>query len=251
MMAATAEAFPAGWYGKIPGIGDFVARRVPADFTDAWHPWLQSVITGSRERLGVEWRESYLSMPVWRFVLSPAMLTQAAWAGVVAPSVDAVGRYFPFAIAAELPSKSLDLVRTLLAAQPWLDEMEAFALQALAPRVDPMALDAAIAAQPFRAEWLRLPEARDETAPMRGAQPQLVFLPLPAGHPGAEAEAIGIAGRLAEPCGAWLAEESELFGRCLLLCETLPPAAQYCAMMDGRWAHHGWSPRHLATGAPA
>jgi len=49
-----------------------------------------------------------------------------------------------------------------------------------------------------------------------------------------------LAGRLAEPCAAWLAEESKLFGRCLLLCEALPPAEQYCAMMDGRWVERGW-----------
>jgi hypothetical protein len=129
--------------------------------------------------------------------------------------------------------------------------MDAFALQALAPRADMAALDAAIAARPFRAEWLHSPPARDDTVPLRGAQPQLICLPLAAGHSGAAARAIEIAQRLSEPCGAWVAEESEVFGRCLALCETLPPAEQYCAMMDGRWAHHGWSPRTLATGAPA
>jgi type VI secretion system protein ImpM len=251
MMAVSPEAFPTGWYGKIPGMGDFVARRLASHFTESWHRWQQTVIAGSRERLGADWRESYLSMPVWRFVFSPGLLTEAAWAGIVAPSVDAVGRYFPLAIAAELPSKSLDLVRTMIAAQPWLDEMDALALQALAPRADMAALDAAIAARPFRAEWLCLPEARDETVPLRGAQPQLICLPLAERHSGAQAKAIEIARRLSEPCGAWLAEESEVFGRCLALCETLPPAEQYCAMMDGRWAHHGWSPRPLATGAAA
>lgn len=251
MMAASAETFCAGWYGKIPGTGDFVARRVPADFTDAWHRWLQAVIAGSRERLGAEWRESYLSMPMWRFVLSPAMLTKAGWAGVVAPSVDAVGRYFPLAIVAELPSRSLDVVRTLLAAQAWLEEMETRALEALAPRVDLVALDAAIAARPFRGEWLRFPEGVDDTAPMRGARPQLVCLPLAARNPRPDAEMINLAQRFSEPCGAWIAEESELFGRCLLLCETLPPAEQYCAMMDGRWPQHGWSRRSPGTGAAA
>lgn len=251
MTAASAEEFPTGWYGKIPGIGDFVARRLPADFVDAWHRWLQVALSGSRERLGAGWPESYLSMPVWRFALSPAMLTATAWAGVVAPSVDAVGRHFPLVIAAALPSKSLDLVRTLLAAQPWFDEMEAVALQALEPRADVAVLDAAIAARPFRAGWLRFPEGRDDTAPMRGARAQMVCLPLASRDGRAEAEAIEISRRLAEPYGAWIAEESEVFGRRVALCETLPPPEEYCAMMDGRWAHHGWSPRHPATGAAA
>jgi hypothetical protein len=57
-----------------------------------------------------------------------------------------------------------------------------------------------------------------------------------------------LAARLGEPAGAWLAEESELFGRCLLLCEALPGAEQYCAMMDGRWIEHGWSRRDTRGG---
>jgi type VI secretion system protein ImpM len=190
-------------------------------------------------------------MPVWRFVFSPGLLTANAWAGLVLPSVDAVGRYFPLAFAAALPSTSLDIVRTLLAAETWFDEMESIALDALAPRVDVAAVDAAIAAKPFRAEWLRYPEGHDETVPIRPSKPQMLSVPLAARHAGSAAEVLELAQRLAEPCGAWLAEESELFGRCLLLCEALPPAEQYCALMDGRWAEHGWSRRDVKSGATA
>ena len=251
MMAASAEAFPVGWYGKIPGTGDFVGRRMPAAFREAWDRWMQAAIAGSRERLGAGWRDSYLSMPVWRFVFSPGLLTPNAWAGVVAPSVDAVGRYFPLAVAAALPSTSLDLVRMLLAAEAWFDEIESVALDALAPQADVAAVDAAIGAKPFRGEWLRYPEGRDETIPIRPSKPQMLCLPLAARHPGSEAEVLEVAQRLAEPCGAWLAEESELFGRCLLLCEALPPAEAFCAMMDGRWAEHGWTRREARSGATA
>jgi type VI secretion system protein ImpM len=235
----------------MPGTGDFIARRMPAAFSEGWDRWLQAAIAGSRDRLGPQWRESYLSMPVWRFVLSPGMLTPNAWAGLVAPSVDAVGRYFPLAIASALPSTSLDLVRTLLAAEQWLDAMEAAALDALAPRADIAALDAAIAAQPFSGEWLRYPQGQDETVPIRSSKPQMLCVPLAARRPGSQTEVLDFAQRLAEPCGAWFAEESELFGRCLLLCEALPGAEQYCAMMDGRWIEHGWSRRDVRSGATA
>jgi type VI secretion system protein ImpM len=251
MTAAASETFALGWYGKIPGTGDFIGRRMPAAFREAWDRWLQAAIAGSRDRLGPDWRESYLSMPVWRFVLSPGMLTANAWAGLVAPSVDAVGRYFPLAVATALPSASLDLVRTLVAAQPWFDEVESIALDALTPRADVAAVDAAIAAKPFRGEWLRYPEGGDETVPIRSTKAQMLCVPLAARHPGSDAEVLELAQRLAEPCGAWLAEESELFGRCLLLCQALPPAEQYCAMMDGRWAEHGWSCRDVRSGATA
>jgi len=250
--AASQESFATGWYGKIPGTGDFMARRIPAPFAEAWHGWLQGALAGSRERLGARWRDAYLSMPVWRFVLSPGVLTTSAWAGLVAPSVDAVGRYFPLAVASALPSASLDLVGTLLAAGSWLDELEAVALSAIAPGADTAAIDAGIAQRPFLAKWLRHPEGRDDTVPIRGAKPQMLWLPLgPRTGRSAAPELTGVAERLAEPCSIWLAEESELFPRCALLCESLPAPEQYCAMMDGHWVERGWGRRDARSGAAA
>ena len=75
MTGTTQESFPAGWYGKIPGTGDFITRRMPPAFSESWDRWLQSAIAGSRDRLGGRWRDTFLSMPIWRFVLSPGMLT--------------------------------------------------------------------------------------------------------------------------------------------------------------------------------
>jgi type VI secretion system protein ImpM len=246
--ASSSESFSAGWYGKIPAAGDFIARRVPPSFGKAWDRWLQGVLAGSRERLAGGWRDAFLSMPVWRFVLSPAMLNHNAWAGIMVPSVDAVGRYFPLAVASALPSASLDLVATLFAARSWFEDIEAIALSAIAPGTDSGTVDAAIAGKPFRLDWLRYPEARDDTVPMRGAKPQMLWLPLD-GDGMATSEAATLAARLAEPAGAWLAEQSELFGRSLLLCEALPAAEQYCAMMDGRWIEHGWGHRAMRGGA--
>jgi len=244
------ESFPAGWYGKVPGTGDFITRRMPGAFSESWDRWLQAAIAGSRERLGGRWRDTYLSMPIWRFVLSPGMLTQNAWAGIMVPSVDAVGRYFPLAVACALPSESLNIVGTLLAAESWFDDIEAIALSAIAPGANSAAIDAAIARKAFRIEWLRHPEGRDDTVPMRSATPQMLWVPLDArnGRPPAQ-EVFDLAARLAEPTAVWLAEESELFGRCLLLCESLPPAEQYCAMMDGRWVERGWGHRDVRGGA--
>lgn len=248
--AAPAESFSVGWYGKIPGTGDFIARRIPASFSEAWDRWLQAAMDGSRQRLGARWRDSFLSMPVWRFVLSPGLLTANAWAGIMVPSVDAVGRYFPLTVASALPSASLDLVGTLLAAAPWLDEIEAIALSAIAPAVNSAAIDSAFTQRPFRHEWLRYPDAKDDTVPMRGSKAQMLCVPLgPRLRDERPAPALRmLAERLAEPCAAWLAEESEVFGRCMLLCESLPPAEQYCAMMDGRWVERGWGRRDARGG---
>jgi type VI secretion system protein ImpM len=218
---------------------------VPASFSEPWDRWLQAAIDGSRERLGTRWRDAFLCMPAWRFVLGPGVVGANAWAGLMVPSVDAVGRYFPLTVACALPSASLDVAATLLGAGRWFDGIEAIALEAIAPRADTAAIDDALASQRFERRWVAAPEASDATLPIRGPRPQMLCV-----DPGAAAAAIpasirSLAGRLCEPHSAWLAEPSELFGRALLLCEALPPGEQFCAMMDGRWLEHGWGCRSL------
>ena len=229
--AAPGEGFSVGWYGKIPGTGDFVARRVPASFRDPWDRWLQRAIEGSRERLGAQWRDAFLSMPAWRFALSPGVVGASAWAGLMVPSVDSVGRYFPLTVACELPSASLDAAATLLGAGRWFDGIESIALEAITPGADAAAIDAALARQRFEARWLAQAPEDDATHPLRSAQPRMLHFDLGSRLPDE---------RVCEPYSAWLAEASELFGRTLLLCESLPAGGPFCAMMDGRWADHGW-----------
>jgi type VI secretion system protein ImpM len=244
--SAPGEGFTVGWYGKIPGTGDFIARRVPVSFSEPWDRWLQHAIEGSRERLGARWRDAFLSMPAWRFALGPGVLGGNAWAGLMVPSVDSVGRYFPLTVACALPSASLDALATLLGAARWFDDIETIALEAIAPNADTAAIDAALAQRRFEPRWLSVPEPTDATVPIRGAKPQMLCV-----DPGESAQPVpaglrALSDRLCEPHSAWLAEPSELFGRALLLCESLPPGEQFCAMMNGRWVEHGWGRRDLA-----
>src|SRR5207253_10781262 len=93
-----------GWYGKVPSLGDFATRRLPIEFVKAWDAWLQYVLPASREALGDSWFDTYLTMPIWRFVFLPGLVTQSGWVGVLMPSVDRVARHFSLTLAAELPS---------------------------------------------------------------------------------------------------------------------------------------------------
>jgi type VI secretion system protein ImpM len=90
-----------GWYGKLPGTGDFAQRRLPARFVSNWDRWLQSgfeYLRGVRQ----DWQSHYLEGHVWFFQLGPSVIGPKPWIGVLVPSVDAVGRYFPLTIAMEL-----------------------------------------------------------------------------------------------------------------------------------------------------
>ena len=87
----TAPSVP-GLYGKLPARGDFLSRRLDAQFVEAWDEWLQRVMRESREVLGEHWLECFLSMPDWRFALPAGMVSSAGWVGLLVPSVDRVGQ---------------------------------------------------------------------------------------------------------------------------------------------------------------
>jgi len=84
-----------GLYGKLPAYGDFIFRNLNSSFITPWDEWLQHFISGTQEQIGEGWLDIYLTSPIWRFVLSPGVIDNKMWAGLMMPSVDRVGRYFP------------------------------------------------------------------------------------------------------------------------------------------------------------
>lgn len=99
-----------GFYGKLPVLGDFVGRNVAAAVLDRWDAWLQESVAASRASLGARWLDLYLTAPMWRFHAHAGVLGDTPVAGVVFPSVDRVGRYFPLTVFATLPDDSVGLV---------------------------------------------------------------------------------------------------------------------------------------------
>lgn len=237
-----ADPLAVGWYGKLPGNGDFLTRRLPHAFVERWDGWLRTVVAGSRLRLGGEWRDAFLSMPAWRFLLEPGVAGEDAWAGLLVPSVDAVGRYFPLTAACRLPARSLDAAATLLRARPWYADLEAVVLGVLAPGADRTAFDEALAARRF--DPASIVSAASATTKL--SQPKALWLPLPGDG---EAAVLELAAAVPAPRSLWLAEDSEVLPQCLLAAVLLPEAEQFCAMMNGRGADHGWALAQPATTA--
>lgn len=120
-----------GWYGKLPTLGDFASRRLEPSFIDPWDAWLAEGIAALRTQSGDAWLEHYLASPVWRFVLMPGVVgVDKAMAGVLMPSVDRVGRYFPLTLAAPLAAlpQSASQAEDL---QAWLHQLDDTAADAL------------------------------------------------------------------------------------------------------------------------
>lgn len=140
-----------GWYGKLPTLGDFASRRLEADFIEPWDLWLGEAMQAQRDALGEGWLEAYRSSPPWRFLLTPGALPgeagTTAFAGILAASLDRVGRRFPLTLAASLARvpASASEYESLLA---WLHRLEDVALDALSSEWGVDDLEQALAALP-------------------------------------------------------------------------------------------------------
>lgn len=119
-----------GFFGKIPSLGDFVMRDLPRGFVDTWDDWLQRSVAESKAVLGDAWLNTYLNSPIWRFVLLPGVCGESGWAGIMTPSVDRVGRYFPLTFAASL-GDDVQPFRIIEDAADWFTAAESLALTVL------------------------------------------------------------------------------------------------------------------------
>lgn len=119
-----------GLFGKLPAHGDFVQRNLSATFTNVWDEWLQHFIAGTQEQLGENWLDIYLTSPIWRFVFSSGVIDENNWTGIMMPSVDKVGRYYPLSIVKKLP-QDVNPLEFIQYQTSWYKDIETLALDAL------------------------------------------------------------------------------------------------------------------------
>ncbi|WP_052162392.1 type VI secretion system-associated protein TagF [Aquabacterium sp. NJ1] len=132
MMSAGGSAVGStcGWFGKIASLGDFSARRLPPEFVQRCDDWLSRGVQTSRAQLGERWLNTYLTAPIWRFAWSPGIAGPHWWMGVMMPSVDSVGRYFPLVVA-QASAYAPDSGQDHTALQRWMDHVAQAAMSTL------------------------------------------------------------------------------------------------------------------------
>ncbi|MBL8834643.1 MAG: type VI secretion system-associated protein TagF [Alphaproteobacteria bacterium] len=223
---ATADAAaqpPVGYYGKLPARGDFVTQRLNAGFVAAWDEWLRAGIVASQSTLGDGWLDAYLAAPIWRFVLPAAAARGVPMIGVVMPSVDRAGRYFPLTLAAPLQGEpTLALCFT---GASWLAELERVALRALEDTAGLDGFEADVAA-------ISTPPATPAPVPEPCDDGGLrLALPAGAGDPMAQLAAHAAGNAYAGQCIFWSLGGARV-APAALLSPTLPAAARFAEFIS-------------------
>lgn len=121
-----------GIYGKVPAHSDFISDSLHADISNELYDWAQTVMYHSREKMSEnKWLSAYLVSPIWRMVVPKNEHRTHDWVGVMVPSVDALGRYFPLFIVFETEFKTLTVEWLFKEATDLFAAMEAVAMRAL------------------------------------------------------------------------------------------------------------------------
>jgi type VI secretion system protein ImpM len=232
----------AGFFGKLPGVGDFVQRRLPAPFVEAWDQHFERAVSESRSALGDAWQHAYRSSPVWRFLLSPQVCTPSSWVGVMGAGGDRVGRSFPMVIATPLDDPSM-ATQVLRHGDTWFAAMEHVHVAAQAdPSTSVEAFDAqllALADTPLVASAAAAPRGMEHVAWQSAAQWRL---PLPDSRTDGDFLS-DLWTRVAESGSGWCLWWTQGGGHVpasVLVTRGLPEPSTYAGFLDARHADEGW-----------
>ncbi|MGH8146968.1 MAG: type VI secretion system-associated protein TagF [Rhodanobacteraceae bacterium] len=141
-----------GFFGKLPGMGDFVQRRLPAAFVSVWDSRFEAAVNAARAEFGDAWRGVWQAAPAWRFALMPGVCGAPAWVGVTGPSVDRVGRGFPMVLACPLTDADV-FSRVVRTGAGWFDALErAWGGAEMTPAAE--LFDVVVAGLPSPSDWL-------------------------------------------------------------------------------------------------
>ena len=119
-----------GYTGKLPAYGDFVQGGGSLHACKNWSVWAEGGLAAAKQTPG--FHDIFLTSPIWRFAVAADVFAPTPVAGVFCPSMDKVGRLFPFAVMTEL-SMGVSPLPACSALGPWFDALEASVLSALDP----------------------------------------------------------------------------------------------------------------------
>jgi type VI secretion system protein ImpM len=238
-----------GWYGKLPSLGDFASRRWAEGLIDPWDHWLAEGLDALRTNDPEGWLEGYLNSPIWRFVIGTGVLGPAQGrplAGVLMPSVDRVGRYFPLSIAVALERLPEDALETSTL-MSWLHELDDIAADALQHDWTIETLEGHLNDHPAPRWQDTVAPVLQALRPLLAGETRLVELPMLASRPAM----IGTVGQglaslaqehLLAPLSPgltwwWCEPDAHTAGRSLLLARGLPRGVDFSRLLGPTPSH--------------
>ena len=226
-----------GVFGKLPAHGDFIHRNLSSKVINNLDSWLQAFVGSTQERLGASWLDIYLTSPIWRFCFSSGVVDDHVWAGILLPSVDRVGRYFPLMMVRKL-GVSIAPTQFICSQDAWYNNLESAALQALDGQVPiDRLLELANASQP-------LPnQTHTKQRALTVESGVMVDLAFENADPTCSLPYFldaFVSSQFAS-YSAWATAGSERVAPCSFISPSLPPTSGSAAMLDGLWEHWQWS----------
>jgi len=236
------EFIAPGYYGKIHTHGDFVCKGLPKSFIDPWDTWLQEAINTSRQQLGDTWLKHYLTSPLYRFVLTPGICGGYGWQGVLMPSVDKIGRYYPMTVSL-MDKQNINPFIALQTRNKWFVSIEKLVLSCLEDNFNLERFNSDLSQLSFEAE-----SGAAQTEPLSTPIPDKKFhhawqQPLQSIESMPSLLPHILDNSLKEQCFAyslWWTQGSDRVSPSLLICEGLPHFEGMAALLDGDWQKWGW-----------
>lgn len=213
-----------GYMGKVPARGDFIAADIRPEVRDLFFEWFQASLAVSRDQLADQWMDAYLTSPIWHFCASAGGILESGLLGTLIPSVDRVGRHFPFLVVREFGGQALDGWRS----PQWASAMEDCILAVLED------------------DW-REDSWRQQLGSIEAPEPTSARMHWPQGggnmvfaSAGTESDWLEAMLRKDNRTVIWWTQGSAFVDPVTLLTEGLPKIGQFVSMMVGQWSNHGW-----------
>lgn len=238
-----------GFFGKIPLTGDFIHRRMNSVFMNRWDEWLKVNILHSQNKLGEQWLPLYSQSPMWRFCIAPGVIDDKAYLGIMIPSVDSVGRYFPLTVVQAVEPKAIAFMLSDTANQ-WFQNIEDLLLDLLEgyePNLQ--VFDAKITA--LQPKWI---DTINDIPSGLASLDKSFNLRLEVSSASSINHSVSslMLNNLIDNKKAftfWWNEGSEAYSPSILLSDKLPATDQFSALLDGSWNEHKWVSIPLASPA--
>lgn len=246
-LEATGSESYQGYFGKVPVRGDFVGKGLPRSFRQPWDIWLQSVIDVTKKNLKTDWDQFYLTCPAYRFALSPGVCGKESWIGVMIPSVDQVGRYYPMVLARSLVNNA-DPFSAISGNDQWFHDAESLVLSCLSDGFSLGVFDAQV--NKLEPEQLDS-EQDDSTSVQRVIQthPKSAWRMTASNLDQPQLYSSLVHSVLQKYClsySVWWTAGSDIVLPSMIVGQGLPPLSGVSALLDGNWDQWGWKDSRLA-----